>query len=145
MTDIYLIAEAAARHLNSAKLLPEEVSAYADPLPEFELEELNELKIIFVPVNSRLEASSRSENLETSVITVGILKHLSGKDEIKELVALEQSILEWFRHQEFPAGAKRCHCVGSETETLFDGEAAKTQNNFFAVIELEIEVYGEAC
>ena len=51
--------------------------------------------------------------------------------------------MKWFRHREFPAGLKHCVCINSDTESLFDGEAAKTQNNFFAVIHLEIEIYEE--
>ncbi|MGN0871336.1 MAG: hypothetical protein ACI4UV_09125 [Victivallales bacterium] len=141
MTDVYLIADAMARELNSAELLPEGVTAYADPLPEFELEELENLQAVFVPVGSSLEDANRGERLESAEITLGLLKRISGKQELKELAALELRIMEWFHHREFTAGKSECVCRESEMETLFDGEKAKTENCFFGVLRLEVEIY----
>ncbi len=141
MTDLYLIADAAARELNSAELLPEGVTAYSDPLPEFELEELETLQAVFVPVGSSLEDANRGERLETAEITLGLLKRISVKAELMELAELMQKLLEWFHHREFRAGAAECVCRFAEIETLFDAKKAKTENCFFGVLRLEVNIY----
>lgn len=142
MTDVYTLAQVAADALNRAEILPG-VTSYVDPMPEFELSEIDALSAVFMPVNVSLEDASRQETRELVTVELMLLARVSGKEDLADLVAQVQKLMAWFRHRDFPDEERNLvyHCSDAITEALFDADMVRTENRFYSFLELEFEVY----
>lgn len=71
------IADAVAAEVNSSGLLPSGVTAHRRVLPEFELKELTDLKVMVVPRSLNITGSTRASSQYEIAIDIGLQKKLS--------------------------------------------------------------------
>jgi hypothetical protein len=124
MPDILKIAEAVAEELA-------EYSAEVSFVPEYELAELAEMRVVVVPLAIEFKTLSRSSREELLKVSVGILKR--GKEsELPDLLKLSNDIGVRFLHCKL-AGAT---CVSVAYDPIYSPEYLRQRNQFISVIQL---------
>ena len=128
MSEVLKIAEAVA----------EELSDYhAEVLffPEFELRELEEMRVVVVPVGTEYKTLSRSSHEELPKVQVGFLKR-GCEDNLPELLQLVEGLGLGFLNRKLAGAA--CVCVAYNP--IYSPEHLRERGQFTSVIELTFKL-----
>ncbi|OQA79892.1 MAG: hypothetical protein BWY31_04134 [Lentisphaerae bacterium ADurb.Bin242] len=120
--------------LNIANAVAAELSDYhAEVLffPEFELRELEEMRVVVVPTGTEYKTLSRAAHEELPKVQVGFLKR-GCEDELPELLQLVEGLGLGFLNRRL-AGAM-CVCVAYNP--IYSPEHLRERGQFTSVIEL---------
>lgn len=140
MSLVLNIADSIVADLNAATLsLP--ISANRLYVPNFQLEDMNELRISVVPRELQITSLDRSRNQHDAAIDIAIQKKFKTGDaaEIDPLINLAEEIADYFRlHRlaSFPAA------IWSSTEhrVLYSQEHWDQMNQFTSLLTLTFRV-----
>lgn len=121
-----------------------ELSAYGavvEEIPEYELKDLKEEKVIVAPGGVEIPFETRSSVSEDYDIYVGFLKKIRSDSEIRTLMNKVEQI-----RAEFHPGAGRLSgyssaiCIGVSNVPLYSEEHIRSKNLFLSVIKLTFRV-----
>ena len=122
--DCMLLCEAVAASLGEWNAKP----ALA---PEFTLRELEELKVVVVPVELTYRNISRALKERTVKLQIGFMKRAK-KEQLDELLATVEKLGMSFSGKEF-CGAK---CIAVGFNPIYAADQLRERNQFTSVIEL---------
>lgn len=125
--------------LKVAKKVVEELSDYNAILafyPEFELRELEDMKIVVIPVGSQYKTLSRNTCEEKLYVQIGILKRCS-ENEITKLLSFVESIGLKFLNKKFDDAM----CVCITYNPIYSSEHLRERSQFTSVIELVFKIF----
>jgi len=124
MSEVLKVAEAVAASLDEyhAELL------YS---PEFELRELETMRVVVVPAGMEYKTLSRSSREETLKVSVGILKRAT-EDDLPDLLQLMENLGLGFLTRKL-AGAV---CLAAVYNPIYSPEHLRERGQFTGVIEL---------
>lgn len=123
MSRLIEIARAVAKELSEQKA---EMLFY----PEFELRDLEKLRVVVIPIELEFEASSREAHVRNYKVSVGILQR--AEKEVEKLVSFAESLGTGFLYREL-AGAV---CVEVVFNPVFSAEHLRERGQFTSVVEL---------
>ncbi len=103
--------------------------------PEFELRELEEMRVVVVPLATEYKTLSRANHEEVLKVQVGILKR-GCEDELPELLKLVEGLGLGFLNKKL-AGAT-CVCVAYNP--IYSAEHLRERGQFTSVIELSFKL-----
>lgn len=124
MSEILKIAEAVTAELEKYK-------AELLFFPEFELRELDEMRIVVVPVGTQYKTLSRSSHEELPKVQLGVLKR-GCEDTLSELLQFVEALGLGFLNKKL-AGAT-CVCVAYNP--IYSPDHLRERGQFTSVIEL---------
>ena len=127
-----------AEIINLAKAVVTELVEYGAELlfvPEFELKELNKLKVVVVPAETEYKTLSRSVTEKIFKISVGILKR-TDEAKIPDLMELSENICKQFQHKRF----ENFICFKVENAPIYSIEHFRERRQFTSVITLSFKV-----
>ena len=130
MSEVLKIAEAVAAAL-------EEYHAELLYSPEFELRDLETMRVVVVPAGIEYKTLSRASHEETLKISVGILKRAT-EDDLPELLQFIESLGLGFLNRKL-AGAT---CLAAAYNPLYSPEHLRERGQFTSVIELTFKRFG---
>ena len=104
--------------------------------PEFELRDIEEMKVIVVPLSEEYKPLSRTQHEEILKVQVGFLKR-GGEDELPELLRTIEGLGLGFLNRQL-AGAT---CVGVAYNPIYYPEHLRERNQFTSVIELAFKLF----
>jgi len=104
--------------------------------PEFELRDIEEMKVIVVPLSEEYKPLSRTQHEEILKVQVGFLKR-GGEDELPELLRTIEGLGLGFLNRQL-AGAT---CVGVAYNPIYSPEHLRERNQFTSVIELAFKLF----
>ena len=124
MADVVALAEAVAAELDDY---------HAEVLfcPEFELRDIEEMKVVVVPLAVEFKAASRTAREEVMKIQIGFLMR-SDEDDLDGLLHTVEELGLSFLGKKL-AGAT---CVGAAFNPLYSPEHLRERRQFTSVIEL---------
>lgn len=124
MSEVLKIAEAVTAELaeHKAELL------FA---PEFELRDLETMRVVVVPAGTSYKTLSRASHEELSKVTIGILKRAT-EDDLPELLRFTGKLGIGFLNRKL-AGAT---CVGAAYNPIYSPDHLRERGQFTSVIEL---------
>jgi hypothetical protein len=99
--------------------------------PEFTLRDLEELKVVVVPVELTYRNISRALKERTVKLQIGFMKRAK-KEQLDELLATEEKLGMSFSGKEF-CGAK---CIAVGFNPIYAADQLRERNQFTSVIEL---------
>ena len=99
--------------------------------PEFELRDIEEMKVIVVPLAEEYKPISRTQHEEILKVQVGFLKR-GCEDELPELLRTVEKLGLGFLNKQL-VGAT---CVGVAFNPIYSPEHLRERNQFTSVIEL---------
>lgn len=117
-----------------ANAVAAELAAYhAEVLfcPEFELRDLEELKVCVVPLAVQYKIISRAASEEILKVQIGFLKR-AGEDDLEELLTTVEALGLGFLGRKI-AGAT---CIGVAYDPIYSPEHLRERRQFTSVIEL---------
>ncbi len=120
--------------VNIAKKVCEELAKYKAELlfvPEFELHELDEMKIVVVPTATEYKTLSRSSHEELLKVQIGILKRCT-EDDIPELLEFSQELGLSFLNKKLG----QAMCLSVAFNPIYSADHLRERNQFTSVIEL---------
>ncbi len=124
MNDVLELAEKVCKEL-------EKYHAEMILVPEFELYELEKMRIIVVPVATEYKILSRSSHEELLKVQIGVLKRCK-EDDIVELLAFVSQIGLDFLHKNLDGA----NCLSVRFNPIYSTEHLRERNQFTSVIEL---------
>lgn len=124
MSEILKIAEAVTAEL-------EKYNAELLFFPEFELRDLDEMRIVVVPVGTQYKTLSRSSHEELPKVQLGVLKR-GCEDTLSELLHFVEALGLGFLNKKL-AGAT-CVCVAYNP--IYSPDHLRERGQFTSVIEL---------
>ena len=124
MSEILKIAEAVTAEL-------EKYNAELLFFPEFELRDLDEMRIVVVPVGTQYKTLSRSSHEELPKVQLGVLKR-GCEDTLSELLQFVEALGLGFLNKKL-AGAT-CVCVAFNP--IYSPDHLRERGQFTSVIEL---------
>ena len=127
MSEVLKLAEAVAAELA-------EYHAEVLFFPEFELRELEEMRVAVVPLATEYKPLSRSSHEEILKVQIGFLKR-GCEDELPELLTLVEGLGLGFLNKKL-AGAT-CVCVAYNP--IYSPEHLRERGQFTSVIELSFK------
>ena len=150
MSVIVDIAEAVKTELNAAAdgTFGADFTAERGYVPQFELKELEDLKVIVVPRAREDAAEGRNVAREDVRIDIGVLKKLSGTEAemiaaADTLTTVVEQIIEFFRHRrltEYAAAA----WIATANDPIYSPEHWREQRQFTSVVTLTYRVLESA-
>ena len=126
--------------LKMAETIAAELAKYhAEVLffPEFELRELEAMRVAVVPTGTEYKTASRSSREELLKVQIGFLKR-GCEDELPELLQLVEGLGLGFLNRKL-AGAT---CVGVAYNPIYSPEHLRERGQFTSVIELTFKRFG---
>ncbi len=130
MSEVLKMAEAVAAELA-------EYHAELMFFPEFELRELEAMRVAVVPTGTEYKTVSRSSHEELLKVQIGFLKR-GCEDELPELLQLVEGLGLGFLNRKL-AGAT---CVGVAYNPIYSPEHLRERGQFTSVIELTFKRFG---
>ena len=130
MSEVLKMAEAVAAELA-------EYHAEVMFFPEFELRELEAMRVAVVPTGTEYKTVSRSSHEELLKVQIGFLKR-GCEDELPELLQLVEGLGLVFLNRKL-AGAT---CVGVAYNPIYSPEHLRERGQFTSVIELTFKRFG---
>jgi len=130
MSEVLKMAEAVAAELA-------EYHAEVMFFPEFELRELEAMRVAVVPTGTEYKTVSRSSREELLKVQIGFLKR-GCEDELPELLQLVEGLCLGFLNRKL-AGAT---CVGVAYNPIYSPEHLRERGQFTSVIELTFKRFG---
>ena len=130
MSEVLKMAEAVAAELA-------EYHAEVMFFPEFELRELEAMRVAVVPTGTEYKTVSRSSHEELLKVQIGFLKR-GCEDELPELLQLVEGLGLGFLNRKL-AGAT---CVGIAYNPIYSPEHLRERGQFTSVIELTFKRFG---
>lgn len=130
MSEVLKMAEAVAAELA-------EYHAEVMFFPEFELRELEAMRVAVIPTGTEYKTVSRSSREELLKVQIGFLKH-GCEDELPELLQLVEGLGLGFLNRKL-AGAT---CVGVAYNPIYSPEHLRERGQFTSVIELTFKRFG---
>lgn len=127
MSEVLKIAEAVVDELA-------EYNAQLVFFPEFELRELEEMRVAVVPTGTEYKILSRSSHEEVLKVSVGFLKR-GCEDELPELLQLVEGIGLGFLGKKL-AGAT---CIAVAYNPIYSPDHLRERGQFTSVIELSFK------
>lgn len=124
MSDLIDIAHGVCSELNS-------YNATLQFNPEYTLGELEQLKIIVVPIDTQFRRISRVNLEETHKVQIGILQRITN-DNIDELVTLSEDLAKTF----LAKNVNNLPCLNVEFMPIYSHDKLRESNQFTSVIEL---------
>lgn len=124
MSEVLNIANAVANILSNYKA---EVSYF----PEFELRELDTMRVVVVPLSTTYKRISRGYHEELPKVQIGILKRIN-EDGLDMMLQFIEKLGLGFLNKKL-AGAT---CVGVAYEPIYSPEHLRERSQFTGVIEL---------
>lgn len=124
MSEVVKIAEAVAAELADC-------NAELMFFPEFDLKELDDMRVAVVPAGIEYKTVSRAAHEELLKVSVGILKR-GCEDELPELLRLVEGIGLGFLNKKL-AGAT---CVAVTFDPIYSPEHLRERGQFTSVIQL---------
>ena len=128
MSEVLKLAEAVAAELA-------EYHAEVLFFPEFELRELEEMRVVVVPLATEYKTLSRANHEEILKVQIGVLKR-GCEDELPELLKLVEGLGLGFLNKKL-AGAT-CVCVAYNP--IYSAEHLRERGQFTSVIELSFKL-----
>ena len=104
--------------------------------PEFELRDIEEMKVIVVPLAEEYKPISRTQHEEILKVQVGFLKR-GCEDELPELLRTVEKLGLGFLNKQL-VGAT---CVGVAFNPIYSPEHLRERNQFTSVIELAFKQF----
>lgn len=128
MSEVLKIAEAVAAEL---------VDYHAEVVffPEFELRELDEMRVVIVPLSTEYKTLSRAAHEELLKVQIGFLKR-GREDNLPDLLRLVEGLGLGFLNKKL-AGAT-CVCVAYNP--IYSAEHLRERGQFTSVIELSFKL-----
>ncbi len=126
--------------LKMAEAVAAELADYHAELmlfPEFELRELEAMRVAVVPTGTEYKTVSRSSREELLKVQIGFLKR-GCEDELPELLQLVEGLGLGFLNRKL-AGAT---CVGVAYNPIYSPEHLRERGQFTSVIELTFKRFG---
>jgi len=130
MSEVLKMAEAVAAELA-------EYHAEVMFFPEFELRELEAMRVAVVPTGTEYKTVSRSSHEELLKVQIGFLKR-GCEDELPELLQLVEGLGLGFLNRKL-AGAT---CIGVAYNPIYSPEHLRERGQFTSVIELTFKRFG---
>lgn len=130
MSEVLKMAEAVAAELA-------EYHAEVMFFPEFELRELEAMRVAVVPTGTEYKTASRSSHEELLKVQIGFLKR-GCEDELPELLQMVEGLGLGFLNRKL-AGAT---CVGVAYNPIYSPEHLRERGQFTSVIELTFKRFG---
>lgn len=127
MSEVLKLAEAVAAELA-------EYHAEVLFFPEFELRELEEMRVVVVPLATEYKTLSRANHEEILKVQIGVLKR-GCEDELPELLTLVEGLGLGFLNRKL-AGAT-CVCVAYNP--IYSPEHLRERGQFTSIIELSFK------
>ena len=113
----------------------EEYNAELSFFPEFELRDLDTMRIVVVPVGTQYKTLSRNAHEELPRVQIGILKRGS-EEELPELLKFTEGLGLSFLNKKI--GNATCVCVAYNP--IYSPEHLRERSQFTSVIELTFKV-----
>lgn len=104
--------------------------------PEFELRDIEEMKVVVVPLAEEFKPLSRTQHEEILKVQVGFLKR-GCEDELPELLRTVEGLGLGFLNRQL-AGAT---CVGVAYNPIYSPEHLRERGQFTSVIELAFKQF----
>ena len=104
--------------------------------PEFELRDIEEMKVVVVPLSEEYKPLSRTQHEEILKVQVGFLKR-GGEDELPELLHTVEGLGLGFLNKKL-AGAI---CIGVGYNPIYSPEHLRERGQFTSVIELSFKQF----
>lgn len=120
--------------LNIANAVAAELSEYNTEVlfcPEYELRDLEEMKVCVVPLAVQYKTLSRTTHEEVLKVQIGFLKR-ANEDDLEELLPTVESLGLGFLGRKI-AGAT---CIGVAYDPIYSPEHLRERRQFTSVIEL---------
>jgi len=127
MSEVLKIADAVAEMLK-------EYHAEVLLFPEFELRDLEKMRVVVIPLSTEYKTLSRANHEEILKVQIGFLKR-GCEDELPELLKLVEGLGLGFLNQKL-AGAM-CVCVAYNP--IYSAEHLRERGQFTSVIELSFK------
>ena len=128
MSEVVTLAEKVVAELK-------EYNAELSFFPEFDLKDLNEMKVVVVPVGTQYKLLSRASHEELPKIQIGILKR--GKEEdLPELLKFVEKLGLEFLNKKLDTAT--CICVAYNP--IYSPDHLRERGQFTSVIELTFKV-----
>ena len=124
MSTVLKIAEAVAKELS-------EYRAEVQYSPEFELRELESMRVVVVPVATEYKTLSRASREELTKVQIGILKRAT-EDEMPDLLRFVEGLGLGFLNRKFA----RAICLIVAYNPIYFPEHLRERGQFTSVIEL---------
>lgn len=124
MSEVIKIAEAVVAELG-------EYNAQLVFFPEFELQELEEMRVVVVPTGTEYKVLSRSSHEEVLKVSVGFLKR-GCEDELPGLLKLVEGIGLGFLGKKYVDAI----CIGVGYNPIYSPDHLRERGQFISVIEL---------
>ncbi len=124
--------------LKMAELVTAELKEYKAELvyfPEFDLRELDEMRIAVVPVGTQYKTLSRSAHEELPKVQIGVLKRC-GEDGLDEMLQFVEKLGLGFLNKKLG----RATCVAVAYNPIYSPEHLRERGQFTSVIELTFKV-----
>lgn len=124
--------------LNLARAVAEELKEYKAELlyfPEFELRDLDDLRIVVVPAGTQYKTLSRSTHEELPKVQIGILKRCQ-EDALDEMLCFVEKLGLGFLNRKLAGGT----CVSVIYNPIYSPEHLRERGQFTSVIELVFKV-----
>lgn len=124
--------------LNLAHAVAEELREYKAELlyfPEFELRDLDDLRIVVVPAETQYKTLSRAVHEELPKVQIGILKRCT-EDELDGMLHFAEKLGLGFLNRKLAGGT----CVVVAYNPIYRQEHLRERGQFTSVIELTFKV-----
>ncbi len=124
--------------LKMAELVTAELEKYKAELvffPEFDLRELDEMRIAVVPVGTQYKTLSRSAHEELPKVQIGVLKRC-GEDGLDEMLLFVEKLGLSFLNRKLGTAT----CVAVAYNPIYSPEHLRERGQFTSVIELTFKV-----
>ncbi|WP_176014457.1 hypothetical protein [Victivallis sp. Marseille-Q1083] len=124
MSEVLKIAEAVADQLA-------EYQAEVQFAPEFELRDLEEMRVVVVPLSTEYKTLSRANHEELLKVQIGILKRAT-EDDLTELLRFTEKLGLDFLNQKILDAT----CLVVAYNPIYSADHLRERNQFTSVIEL---------
>lgn len=128
MSEVLKIAESVAGELA-------EYQAELQFSPEFELRDLDTMRVIVVPLATEYKTLSRSAHEELLKVQIGVLKRACG-DDLPELLCFVEKLGFGFLNQKLGDAT----CVVVAYNPIYSADHLRERNQFTSVIELTFKL-----
>ena len=128
MSNVVKIAENVVAEL-------EEYNAELSFFPEFELRDLDKMRVVVVPVGTQYKTLSRASHEELPRVQIGILTR-GNEEELPELLTFVEALGLGFLNKKI--GGATCVCVAYNP--IYSPDHLRERNQFTSVIELTFKV-----
>lgn len=140
VSSLLAVSDAVVATINGAAL-GQPINAERLFLPQFELQEMNVLRVVVVPKDEERKPITRASKQATYRVDVGVLKKLASTEatEIDPLCALVASIAALFDGKRL-AALPNAICTVAKTEPVYSPEHLEQLRQFTSVVVLTFKV-----